>query len=604
MAKFRKSDFNEIAEYICEEHSRRKRNRKDFDKQCAEIDRQVAMVPDNSYKKTRVNNRIIVDPDKAWMPEIELPLQAQSLEVLTADARRLLFPDSGVWFSPHCNITDDYLSKVDYSSIISGDSSEVPTQITQDACDKLVHGVLNHWHNQYDFYQNIDCINAEAFSYGMGLGRARLVTKSVFITTARGIVKQNQRFPVLVPKSVKNTYLDDRVHSIMGEGFSIGPAYISEWSQNLEDLKTAAKNGDSDPEKENGGWMAIKDVEADKNGNVEIVEYEGDLIVSRKTAGNIHIPNAIVTVIKNDQKIIRFRLRKYPFSSLIEFPYHIERMDTAYPTSPLMKGWPIQKLAVDAANRLSIVAALNGAPPISYDPDDPRMVASGGPKVKPFAQWASTSGINVHEIGDPQALLVLYQGYISQYYDVTGVNPPRMGAQTVSHTTAYAKETEINRGTTRTVDYVRNTLKGPLSKWLDMEYRMGREIFKTQPVYIPTYNGFVEIGKDYLPEMVVFDAHGAGGPQEQQIKDQKKLQSLQMALSMDQLNISLGQPPVIDLKGSIEEILREGGWTDTDVITNDTEAVSSGPEVPGASGVPEASPGAALQAIAYGGGSA
>ena len=597
MGKFRRADFPVIAEYICDEFERRKNNRSDTERQWEEIDRQVAMIPDTSYKKIIKGDRVIQDPEKAWMPEIELPLQAQSLEVLTADARRMLFPDSGPWFAPHCNVTDDYLQNVDFESIISGDSSEVPTQITQDACDQMVHGVLNQYHRQYDFYENVDRINAEAFTYGIGLGRARLITKEILINKSSGVIKKTQRFPVLIPKSIRNTYLDDRVHSIMNEGFSVGPAYISCWKQSLQDLKVAAREGSNDPTNENGGWMQFGDVKPDKHGNVELLEYEGDLVVPRKTTGNIHIPGAICTIIRNEKKVIRFRLRQWPFSSFIEFPYHIERTDTPYPASPLMKGWPIQKLAVDAACRLSIVAALNGGPPVSYDPDDPNN--TGGPKVKPFAKWATTGEVKVHLIGDPQALLILYQGYLQQYYDVVGVSPPRMGAKTVSHTTAYAKGAEIDRGEARTVDYVRNCLKGPLARWLDMEYQMGRSVMKTMPVYIPAYNGFVDIGKDYLPENVVFDAHGSGEPQEKQMKDQKKLQALQMAMSMDQLGVAMGQAPVLDLRSSIEEVLREGGWTDTDVIINsDTTEPGMGA---GGGGV-EASPGAALQTLAFGGG--
>ena len=120
MGKFRRADFPLIAEYICDEHTRRKGNRRDLEKQWEEIDRQIAMVPDNTYKKSVVNNRVVMDPDKRWLPEIELPLQAQSLEVLTADARRMLFPDAGPWFTAHCNMTDEYLDKVDFQAIISG----------------------------------------------------------------------------------------------------------------------------------------------------------------------------------------------------------------------------------------------------------------------------------------------------------------------------------------------------------------------------------------------------------------------------------------------------------------------------------------------------
>src|SRR3954466_8620695 len=93
--KFDASDFNYLAEYIIEEHRVRKQRRNDRERQWKEIDRQIAMEPDISFKK--VGDKI--DTKKAWMAEMELPLQAQALEVLTADSRRMMFPDTGPWFA-------------------------------------------------------------------------------------------------------------------------------------------------------------------------------------------------------------------------------------------------------------------------------------------------------------------------------------------------------------------------------------------------------------------------------------------------------------------------------------------------------------------------
>lgn len=592
MGKFRKADFPIIADYIIEEKERRKRDRKDREKIWSEIDRQIAMTPDTSHKKMISNGGLVDDEDKAWMPECELPLQAQTLEVLKADARRMLFPDAGPWFQSHAALTDEYLGRVDFQALISGDVNEVPTQIDQDAADKLVYGVVSHFHRQYDFFGNVDLINAESFKYGMGVGRARIVNKEVIINKATGAVSQKQKIPVLFPRSIKSTYLDDRCYSVMNEGHIIGPAHIFCGHKHIEDLRIAAKNGSSDPEDENGGWMpaALNDIEG-KKGLVEVIEYEGDLVVPRKTAGNIYIPGAIVSVVLDgkERQVYRFRLRKYDFSSYIEFPYHQEHIEDPYATSPLMKGWPIQKAAVDAMNRLLIVAALNGGPPLSWDSDNPTLAARGGPVIKPYAKWKSTGkgSVEVHQIGDPVALWQLYTGFLMQYSDVVGVNAPRLGAQTVSHTTAFAKDQEITRGVARTVNYVRNTLKGPLTKWVDMAYQMGRDVIKDSTIFIEAYNGFVDINKDYLPDIVVFDVHGSGGPQEEAIKNQNKLGSLQMALSMEQLAIASGMPPSINIQRAQDEVLRNGGWTDTSVFFSTNGPSEATPVQPDMAGNPQ-----------------
>src|SRR3989304_9319185 len=81
-------DFNKIAEQIYEIYMERKNKRSVYDRTCKEIDRQLRMEPDISHK---LDSEGRPDRNKAWMPEVELPLQAQTLEVLTAEARGLQF---------------------------------------------------------------------------------------------------------------------------------------------------------------------------------------------------------------------------------------------------------------------------------------------------------------------------------------------------------------------------------------------------------------------------------------------------------------------------------------------------------------------------------
>lgn len=580
--RFDQRDFATISEYVTDTLDSRKQARKDREKLWKDIDRQVEMTPDISHKLD-ANGR--PDPNLDWMPELELPLQAQTLEMLTADARRMLFPTSGSWYEPHGALTDDYLARVDMQSLILGDSNELPSLITQDNADKLVEGILDHWHRQYDFFGHIDQINAEAFKYGLGMGRARLVSKRVFLNTSKGVVKLDQKIPVLVPVSVRNTYMDDSQHRLMNEGHMIGPSVIREWHQLLSDLVLAARKGSNDPNSENGGWMPDKlsGIDAEKDGTVRVIEMEGDFSVGRKTTTDIYIPNAVVTVVlgrkgkEAHNQVIRLRYRKYPFASCIPFPYHQEDMDSAYASSPLMKGHPIQKAAVDALSRLVEAGALNTQPPIKYDGDDMHLAAIGGPKPRPRAMWPTVGNIETVEIGDPAALFQVYIGLLNQYAEVTGITAPRLGQQTVSHTTAFAKEAELSRGTVRTVDYVRSTLKSALTEWLYMAYHMGRDSMKSTPVYIDAYNGWVEIGKSELPDFVAFEVHGSGGPAEEQAKQQQRLESLQLAMQMDFANQQAGGQPKLDLDRMIEHVLSKGGWTDVDTFIRAQGAIEATP---------------------------
>lgn len=572
--RFDSRDWSVISDFVKDTLDTRKRERKDLEKAWKEIDRQVAMKPEISHK---LNADGTPNMDKAWMPELELPLQAQTLEMLTADARRMMFPDSGPWYQAHAALTDDYLDRVDFQSLIAGDRNEVPTRIDQDAADKLTAGIIDHWHRQYDFFGHIDQINAEAFSYGMGLGRARLVNKRVFLHTAKGVVNLNQRIPILVPVSIRNTYIDDSQHRLMNEGHWVGPSVVREWRQLFSDIALAASKGSKDPENENGGWMPknLSGMGPEKDdGTVQVIEMEGDFIVPRKTTGDLYIPNAIATVVtgrkgKNPHKqVIRFRFRETGGSSFIQFPYHVEKLDTAYPSSPLLKGRPIQKTAVDALSRMIEAAALNTQPPLQYDKDDTTFALQGGPKIKPGANFATTGDVTPLFIGDPSSLFQIYIGLLQQYADVTGINAPRLGAQTVSHTTAFAKEAELQRGTIRTIDYVRSTLKGAMTQWLDMAYTMGRKNVNEMSMYIDSYNGWVEIDKQKLPDDVTFEVHGAGGPQEEAAQQQQRLQSMQLALQLDTTAAQMGVEPSLlqNMPQVIDHVLRQGGWTDVDVL--------------------------------------
>ena len=604
--RFDRRDWKTIAEWIKDEFDRRKRARFDLEKQWADVDRQLRMEPDISFKKLP-NGR--PDVRRQWMSEVETPFQSQTLEVLTADARRMMFPDSGPWFAAHAELSDAYLDRVELSALISGDENEVPSLINQDNADKLVAGFLNHIHRQYDFYGNYDLINAEAFKYGMGIGRARIITKPIFIETARGLISERRPIPVLVPRSIKNTYLDDNQHALMNEGVFVGPSVIYRTYINLEDLILQASRGSNDPDDPNGGWMPanLKGLEGDRHGNVELLEYEGDLVVPRKTVSSLYIPGAIATVAVSKEGVsaVRFRFRKTQYSSYLLHPYHAEDLDTPYATAPLMKGRPLQIAATSALNRFLDAAALKNAPPIGYEKDDAVFAMEGGPRIAPYEVMETVGEIKIYDFADPVAMLNGFSMLARLYADMTGVNEPRLGAQTVSHTTAFAKEAEISRGTVRTVDYVRSIGQGPLTRWLHMEYDLARDLIpkKGEPVYIDAYKAFVNLTRDALPDRVVFEWFGSGGPAENRQKSADRLAAAQIALQIDTLNQQLGGEPVLDRAKMIEEILREGGWVDTDAIKR-TENISARPsgqsDVGGAAGISpdSAAAVATLQALA------
>ena len=578
------SDFKLIAESIIDEWKARIERRKDLVKHWDEVDRQLRMEPELSHKLDLSGKKV---KDRAWMPEVELPLQAQTLEVLTSDVRRMIFPKNRDFHQARAALTERYVNRFKSAgSPFPGENAakdDLHAVMSQDNADRLAAAMIAHWHSQYDYAGHVDQINAQAFSKGFGAGRLRKVKRRILGYDARLGGSINQKIPVLVPRDVRKVYLDDNVASVLHEGHSLGPNIIQEKTMDYSDLVAAARAGGSDPNSEDGGYLAneIAKLDPDKDNQITLVELEGDLVVDRDQSSVI-VRDVIVTaaiVNSGDSKesagFIRYRQGE-KFSSYQIHQYHIEGPAFAYASSPLLKGMPIAKMAAQAMNRLIESGQLRNSPPVGWDKNDTALALTGGPVIKPYAQWstADLEAIKVYtEIGgDPSVLFNIFSGLVSLYSDMTGVTPPRLGAQTKSHTTAFAKDVELNQGAVRTVDFVNSILEGPMTRSLGLEYRMGLSTMRgRQTIYIQPWNEFVSITRQHLPEIVRFAAIGAGAPAEDAARNQQMLSSAQLAVQLDQIGQQAGQPPTLDLPALIEQVLTKGGWTDvSNIITTGT----------------------------------
>ena len=596
-------DFKRIAEYIHKLWKSRKSadTRKEKEKQWKEVDRQVAMTPlplvDD--KGRNVNNT-------AWMSNLELPLQAQALEVLNADGRRLLFPDDKSSYVAHAATTDEYLQRVDFQNLIAGDENEVPSQINQENADALAEASVAHFHAQYDFRGVWDLLNAEAFKYGTLVGRAKLVTLDKHDNQYRGIIRDKSRIPVLVPRSIKNTYLDDSLHAVMHEGMMIGPATIEHTTVKLEDLRKAARKGSADPKRENGGWMpaALAGLreESKTKPTVNAIEYEGDLLIPRTSGPPIFLANVMVNVAvgKSGPKMYRYREREFPFRSYLIHDYHKPDVDSPYGTGPLMMGSPVHKAATEAFNALMNAGAFNIRPPVKWDPSDQYMQATGGPVLEPGAKWPGQSNVEAIDIGDPTAMSQIFFALVRMYEEVTGVTKPRTGGQTKSHQTAFAVDSEITRGVIRTVDYVRSLMFGPMPTFLSMEYEMAKKALgKNTHVYVPRYQAYVQIGPEHLPDTVTWEVFGAAGPLEEREKEQKKQQALKGVMELEPLVVQAGGTPM-NYDELRRQMLHDGGFTDADPFFQVSPNASPDAGVPGVGEDVPTDPRDALAAVATG----
>jgi hypothetical protein len=272
-------------------------------------------------------------------------------------------------------------------------------------------------------------------------------------------------------------------------------------------------------------------------------------------------------------------------STYVIFNYHMENTQQRNGTSPLLKGMPIDRIMAQTMNDLIASGKLKILPPVGYSSDEPAFAGTGGPVIEPGALWETTDGVTVHVDvgGDPATFFNIFSGMNSLYNDVTGINPPRLGAQTKSHTTAFAKDVELSQGAVRTVDFVSDSLEGPLTRFLEMEYRFARKHWKKQVVFVPAWNEFVELRKAHLPEVAIFNALGDATSIEDLQTQQKKINAIQLALQVDQIAVQLGKEPKLDHGKIIEGILRDGGVQDLSEVTaeQDVEQTQTTGQLPG-----------------------
>lgn len=539
MKKLRADDFQKSADFILDEYKRRKDDdkRQMLEEQWAEIARQIAMDAKEGIARGGDSGQSKHEDKMAWMAAIELPLQANALEVLTDDTLRLIFPQGVDWYSANARLDDAEMAKIRSAFAPSGLSDEVKALVQalqegdQESLDLLVHSVMDYSHRQYDHTGAWKAMIACCLAYGTGVGRAVMAKRDVMTSDFRG--KSAGEWPFLVPCSIQDIFLDDQLQACLKEGMEVAPSTIQRKYQNVDDLKMAAKKGG-----EGMGWIMsnVNELEAargDKGqvrNQVQLIEYEGDLLIPR-SRDSIYVPNVVMTVgYGKNCKLIRYRENPFPFRSYIDFAYQRDDPESPYGTSPLMKGRPLQEAATEVVNRFVDVATLNAQPPVSWDRTDNGLVASKGPVVAPGATWAMDrpeQGVKIHEIGDLAGLSSGYALLTKQYEDFTGVSDPRRGGDLKSHTTALATDIMASRSVLRTEEFVASIERGPLLTWLYMEYWMVRKCL-TKEVVVPVdargVQGHVIVSNKALPSEADFTVQGSKGALSKRERQQNFLQ--------------------------------------------------------------------------------
>ena len=593
-----RTDWVRIAERIVAMKELRKGRRADKERQWKEIDRQIDMTP-----LKRVFSDDKNDTSLNWLPTMELPLQFNALEVLAADSRSLLFPRDTSWYEVSAQISEAYAERFDrdrfkefVEPIPSLERDGGVPELDRKVANVLVKTAINHFHRIYDFRGNIDQLLTEAIKYGTFVARVREVSLTQFSHEARSVSAKQIIGPAVIPCSIKNTYLDDTTSAVMHEGIMTTPSVIRETFHGLEDILRSAKIGGKER-----GWMfgrvKLLEAAADKDeraGQVELLEYEGDFIHATSRS-RIRLPNVLITVAVagKQAEVVRFRANKMATRSYVTGVYMRDRVDSAYGTSPLMQGQPIQEAATDSLSNLMAGAALNALPPVIYDKFDASLKATGGPTLYPGAQIAAEAVDRIAplKISDPAALLNVYLALLKQYEDTTGVNDPRRGAQARSHTSATGVQIEATKGLARTEDFITGLEDGPMTTMLYLEYDIIKRVMtKQQSVSVGEagIEGFVNMSAADLPDEVVFKVHGSAGVLERQEKRQNFIQAIQMIFQIQQLATQFGISLNMDIDAMAQEVGEQFGVQNISKFISPADGVpespAGGPPVQGSAG--------------------
>jgi hypothetical protein len=101
-AKITRKDWQKVESHLKAELEERKQSdfRKNAEAKWKQIDRQIAMTP---MVKT---NRDGSEVDQGWHNVVELGELAKASENISADVRRIIFPQTRFWYEAHADIED------------------------------------------------------------------------------------------------------------------------------------------------------------------------------------------------------------------------------------------------------------------------------------------------------------------------------------------------------------------------------------------------------------------------------------------------------------------------------------------------------------------
>lgn len=496
--KIRKTDWQKVESFLKKELETRKSNpyRKSHERKWKEVDRQVAMEPLGKFGPSGKE----LPPD--WQAAFELGELSKASEVITADVMRLTFPQNRTWMEAHVKPPTTVTNQG--KSVIS-----IPED-KQRKADGVIRALMTQQHQDFGLKARVELSIKEALHHGGFVSTVEWEEQNK-VYDGQGL--ESLSAPVWKPHSMWNCYPDSSPSVIAGANiFYTGSMMIVSY---MPRYKVLAFKGD--------GYMNIdpnkipkknpnKDV---KEEDCELVTYYGDLTIERDD-GDIYLPNS--RCMTANGVVCFYKANDLPFPEVIYQGYERQDIRDPYFTSPIEKNSPMQKMVVILANEFIDGVRLFTKPPITYDSQDPTLVANGGINFWPGGQTAARGGSVKYQeikIGDPKAALMGVQFGLQKIEEGTSVNAIRSGASESDRKTA-TEVTNTQQGSEiRTVDFVGKLEQGGLKPFLYMQHERNLKKLESYSFYCPEKGlpDFLTITREKLKEarVVHFEVVGSKG---------------------------------------------------------------------------------------------
>ena len=498
--KIRDKDWDKVQTFIKNEHDSRKKSqfRVHHESIWKEVDRQIKMEP---MKRVTQAGKAV---KKSWNSAFELGELSKASEIISADIRRITFPQERHWFDSHVEIPPQLDEQTGTQKI----DDETQTKV-----DGLLRALMTQQQIDFGFKAAVDLSVKEALHHGSFVATAEW-DEDLYVEAGSKV--GNVGAPTWVPHSMWNCFPDPSPRVINTKMYYCGSMIIESY---MPRYKLERMRGD--------GWMQAqfekipKDEHKRKSGvdtidtkDVQIVTYYGDIVVERADGDDIYLPNSIAKLANG--VICYYKPNDLPYSPVIYNGYEKQDVRDPYYTSPIIKQSPMHKLTTILANKFVDGVSLKVEPPIVYDGNDPYFVEHDGPIIAPGVKTPSkgSTDFKLIETGDPAYALEGLQMGLRQLQEGTGVSAVRTGVANSDRQTATEVQKIAQGAEVRTVDFI-DKLNYSLRTFLYLQHELNKQNMKAYSFYNESMQSqdFVRVTKKDLDEAqsVHFDVVGARG---------------------------------------------------------------------------------------------